>query len=792
MIRPRGGGWEPARVPSRRLSREVSLAWEPEGRVAWAPAAGDPSLEAGDPGTAAFWRVIRRRRGTIALVCLAAMLVTAIWVLLMRPVYTATATVRIEKDEPRVLTFDEVVKQTDPLPDSLQTQQRLLQSRTLAHRVIKQLRLTEHPDFQDSPPSWPALESARVWMREHLAPWRPSTPGRPAQLEAGLAVESPVTRQFASSLTVEAVRGSRLVKVSFESHDPALAARVANALSDTFVVQTLELKSSTGRYASGFLARQMGEARGRLETAEEKLNAFLKAHGINFVGPATVLGKGGTGSAPERQDLVTQQLASVSDALLKARTERIAKESLLQQTRGKDTDSLASVLQSPHIVKLKGDLGAVEAQYKELAQTFKADYPRMRQLQQTIGELKEQVRAEIDRTVKAIEADFRSASQSERELQRAMDAQRAEALKLGDNLVQYNILRRDVDAGRELYTALLTRLKETQISADLLTSPISIVDHAEVPLQPSRPRKTLAVTLAGSLGLLGGVALAFLLERTDKRVRSVDVREQLGVPRLGMVPDVHALGRWYARPTLSSAGWNGHRMGSNLGPQLDAAQIFAESFRELRTNVLYSSPGRTPRSMVVTSLDAGDGKTVVAMNLAVALAELGSGEVVLIDGNLRHPDLHDLLGVSRSPGLSALLEGEAELSAVVKPTEVPNLSVIPGGRRPGNAAELLGSRRMADALDTLAARFTHIVVDAPPLGGVSDALHLAPRLDGVLLVLRHDRANQEDAQEALERLWLVHANVFGIVVNGVDGPGIGRRRAYYPVGRTGDDGDEDA
>jgi capsular exopolysaccharide synthesis family protein len=327
---------------------------------------------------------------------------------------------------------------------------------------------------------------------------------------------------------------------------------------------------------------------------------------------------------------------------------------------------------------------------------------------------------------------------------------------------------------------LLTRLKETQISADLLTSPISIVDRAEVPLQPARPRKTMVLLLASVVGLVAGVGVAFIFEGRDRRIANVDdVERLLGVPKLGLVPEVHSLARRYARR---------HRLA--LVTHLASGSTFAEFFRDLRTSILYSMPDGAPRTFMVTSVEAGDGKTSLAMNLAVALAQLGSGEILLVDGNLRHPELHTILNVPRTPGLSTFLAGDSELSTVLTPTHIPNLSLLPAGGRPGNPGELLASRRMDQALEALAERYAHVIFDASPLLGISDALNLAPRVEGVVLVLRHGRTRRDEALEAIQRLWMVRANLLGVVVNGVDDGVAGRRRGYYGTYR--DDTDDDS
>jgi capsular exopolysaccharide synthesis family protein len=441
------------------------------------------------------------------------------------------------------------------------------------------------------------------------------------------------------------------------------------------------------------------------------------------------------------------------------------------------------------VVKLKGDLATVEAQHRELGQTFRPQYPRMRRLEQNISELRSQIQSEVRRVAKALDADHRAALQNERQIEKSMEELRARAMRIGDHMVQYNILRRDVDASRELYTSLLTRLRETQVSGDLLSSPISIVDRAEVPLMPSRPRKSLVLVLGGIVGLLAGLGAAYAREFLDPRFRSVeDVDRLLGVPRLGLVPQRHRReGRRLLQPT--------RRPPFALVAHHATYSLSAEAFRDLRTSFLYAGGERPVRTVMVTSPDAGDGKTALATNLAIALAQLGTSDVLLIDANLRHPELHKLLDVPRGPGLSAFLTGRAELPAVLRATDIDNLYVIPAGRMPDNPAELLASPRLRQALEVLSEQFAHIVVDTPPLSGISDALNLAPRLDGVVLVLRQGRSERTLAQEAVQRLGVVRANLLGVVVNGADARTSRqryRRWNYYAASRERDDdpGDE--
>jgi polysaccharide biosynthesis transport protein len=722
-----------------------------------------------------YWAVLARHRWTVVTFLLVSVIVTTIWTFTTRPVFTATATLRIEKDEPRVLKFEEVVK-ADAQQDYYQTQFKILQSRTLANRVIGLLGLDQHSEFQrpEQDSGWAA--TAQAWARERLVQWVPVPP--PSEPQGGgedLALESPMTRSFEQRLTVEPVRNARLVKVAFESHYPDLAARVANTLAEAFIAQNLDQKIEATRYATQFLAKQMEEARSKLEAAEVKLNRFAETNDILFLGSPDKVG--------DREDLVTQQLGVLSDALLKARTERIAKESLVQQAMSQGVESLPAVLQSPLIAKLKEELVNREGEYRKLGQTFKPEFPRMQRMEQNIAEVKRQLAAETNRVVEGLDADYRAALRTERQIEKTMAEQQGLVRQLGGKMAEHRLLRRDVDTNRELYTALLTRLKETQIASALVTSNISVVDRAEVPLTPTLPKKGLNVLLGCMIGLIGGVGLAFFFEYLDTNIKDAkEVESLLRVPTIGVVPSQESLEGRRARRHRRLAEENGAGGPFALVAHTETESVLAEAFRNLRTSLLYSAPDHPPKTLMVTSLQPDDGKTSLATNLAITLSQLG-GEVLLIDGDMRRPSLHQLLDVPQAPGLSTVLTGQAELPAVLKPTRIPNLYLIPSGLKPLNPAELMASARLRQIVEVLGDRFSHIVFDAPPLIGVSDSLILAPRLHGVVLVLRHGRAGRDASQRAIQLLASVRARLLGVVLNDVDvGEGGSGYYGYYGYG----------
>lgn len=715
-----------------------------------------------------YWRVVMRHRFLVLSCFILALAAAAAWVFTARPAYTATVTLRIDKEEPRVLKFEEVMRSAPQDEAELQTLYSLLKSRRLARRVITTLNLTDHPDFSERDSAW--FSKFQAWTLDGLALLLPRMPNaRPASEIPGSPVDTPILRSFEQRLVAQPVRNARLLNLSFTSHYPDLAARVANTLAEAFVAQTLEEKTNATLYATGFLSRQLAEARSKLDATEDRLSRFLAANDIVFI-------DGRSDRPGERQDLTTQQLGVLSDALLKAQTERITKESLINQALSQGVEAVPVVLQSPLIAKLKEEFVAQQAEYRKLSVTFRPEYPKLQRIEENLAEIRRQTNQEMNRLVAGLEADYRAALRAERELQKVMDQQRGLTRRLGTQMAQYNVLRRDVDTNRELYASLLSRLKETQVSSSLLTSNISVADTADVPTVPSRPRKRLTLVLAAVLGLVAGLGMAFFVDYLDTNFKDPkEVQVALHVPTLGLVP---------SQAALEGRRHNGRGYG-DTGPfalvtYAESRSIAAESFRKLQTSLSQSIAEGPPRTMLVTSLNGEDGKTSIAANLAIAFAQRGAGDILLVDADMRHPDLHTILNVSQVPGLSSLLSGDEALDRVIRSTPISKLHFLPAGQTPGrSAAELLASDRLPEILQELAGRFAHIVIDAPPLFGVSDSMIVAPKVDGVLLVLRQGRATRDAAQEAVELLRSLRAQLLGVVLNDVEGRFAGPGYAGY-------------
>jgi len=321
------------------------------------------------------------------------------------------------------------------------------------------------------------------------------------------------------------------------------------------------------------------------------------------------------------------------------------------------------------------------------------------------------------------------------------------------------VLDREVQSGRQLYDSLLQRAKETGVSTELKTSNIRIVDRAERPIKPVSPQKGLDLLLATLGGSLVACGLVLFFESLDSRIKTPEeIRIHLGLAHLGLLPALDAKTMSANYPLV------------NKGVPAN----FAESIRAVRTNVLFSTAQEGSRSIVVTSTGPGEGKTMVASNLAISLAQAGQ-RVLLIDADMRKPRAHEIFEMAQEPGLSNLLVGNAKAGEAVRKSGVAGMWVIPSGRTPPNPAELLGSQRFRDFLASLKDHFDWVIIDSPPVMAVTDAALVAHSASGVVFVVGAEMTSRHAAKSAVDQMRRVQARFVGTVLNRVDLD----RNAYY-------------
>ena len=423
-------------------------------------------------------------------------------------------------------------------------------------------------------------------------------------------------------------------------------------------------------------------------------------------------------------------------------------------------DTFPAILTNSFIQQLKGQLSDLQRTRAQLGEKLLDGHPEMKKVATAIESTQARLTGEIGKVVQSVRSEYQSALAQENSLTQALNQQKGEAMSMNRKAISYGVLARDVESSKQIYDSLMQRAKETGVAGELKTSNIRVVDAAERPRGPVTPntRRNLMLGLMGALMLACG--LVFFFEYLDNRIKTPDdIKAHLGLPSLGLLPRLHEKSLNGAYPLISNG----------------VPANFAEAFRSLRTNVLFSTAQEGSKSVVVTSTGPGEGKSMVVGNMAVGLAQSGQ-RVLLIDADMRKPKAHEMFGVDQEPGLSNLLVGQSKASEAVRKTSIPGLWILPAGRTPPNPAELVGSVRFRDFLASLKDHFDWVLIDSPPVMAVTDASLIAHHASAVLFVVGAEMTSRHAAARALDQLEQVQARFAGAVLNRVD---LERNPFYY-------------
>src|SRR3990167_665363 len=568
-----------------------------------------------------YIEVVLRRKKVIIAFFVIVLVSTLISTFLTEPEYKATAKLEISLENPKVVNFDQVVELETKSDQFYETQYLLLKSNSLAKQVVEKLNLAEHPDFNPEKKKQSlisrAMSSVTDLIDNTLNGIKKITTRQQDTQISGLdeaiaeaSEEDALINAFTGKLQVTPIGTSRLVDISFMSHDRKLAADAVNDLSDTFINWLLNRKLDSTKQGRDFLKKQIEQSQSNLEQSEEKLNEYAKSNDIV--------------SLDEKMNITYHTFSELNDALAKSETARLEKESLYKHVSDGNIDALPMVLNDPYIQNLKAEHARAKSEYSELSATFKPGYPKLKELGARVAELQRKIEEAQNSIASSVKSDYDASLRKEETLRESYQKQKTLASALNDKSIQYNILKRGVDSNETIYNSLLQRLKETEVSSAITASNIQVVDYAQIPIIPFKPNVTLNLLIACILGLGGGVFLAFFLEYFDNTVKSSEeVRDKLKLPVLGGVFESTS------------------QTGSLDSPVeklflLDPRSHIAESFRTIRTSLLLSTPGKPPRSILITSCFPAEGKTTVSINLASSFAQAGS-KVLLLEADLRRP-----------------------------------------------------------------------------------------------------------------------------------------------------------
>lgn len=669
-----------------------------------------------------LYSAVRRNRWLILGVVLAAVLLGLVATMLMTPKYTATASIQIDQESARILDSQDV-QPAAAYQDAdrfLQTQIDVLKSRAMALRVLDSLNMRQNGEF---------IERMGGKIDHEKA-------------DDQAARDQVLDKLVEDNLSVELPRESRVVSINFESPDSELAAKVANAFAANYIAYNLERKYNSSSYARDFLSKQLALARMRLEESERAVTDYARSAGLIRTSDPTAEG----GSSSATTSVTTASLVQQNQSVNAATTARIAAEQRWRAVADQSPMNISDVQSNQAVQQLLTARAQKQAELQQELAVHQSGHPSVIALQAQVDEINRQLNAIASGIKRSIRTAYDVARQQEQALLGQVSKLTGETLAEQDRGVQFGILQREADTNRTLYDGLLQRFKEVSAQSGITENNVSTVDQAVPPSSPSSPNLKLNLLLALLAGLGIAAVIVFLREQLDDTVRvPEDVERKLGLQLLGVVPKAEGdVVELLEQPK------------SNL----------SEAYSALRTSVLLSSTSGVPRTILVTSTQASEGKSTTSYALAKGLANLGRN-VLLIDADLRKPSLHRLFGeASSSEGFSSLLSRQSEFDAVVKSRKegAGHLSHIMAGPIPPNPTDLLGSGRMGELLSVLADRYDCVIIDGPPVLGLADSPIVAAEVEATIFVIEANLSHRGASKLALRRLRAAQARILGGVM----------------------------
>lgn len=683
----------------------------------------------------AFGSALYRSRWYVLAILGLGLIVAVGVIMISPPQFRARASVEVSQQSTKVLGTED----TEPVMGGaefdrfLQTQVNLLESRALAARVAASLRLAADDRFL-------------VAMGGELPQ------GATAERRQRMVMDL-----LQKNLRISLMPNSRIVEIVFTSRDPNIAMRVANSYSENYIQTNIERKFSTTAYSREFLSSQLAQAKQRLEGSERELIEYSRA--------AQLIDASGGADAQREQEtgprsLTTANLVDLNEAYIAAEARRIQAEERWRQATGVPKMSLPEVLANPAVQALDERRAELSANLGQLRQRLQPDHPAVAQAVAQLASIDRQLDALANNVKQSLYEQQRIATRQAQALAQQVAALKEDTLSEQDRSVRYNILKREVDTSRQLYDGLLQRYKEVSAEAGAAANNVIAVDTAEVPKEPVSPRVGVILVL----GLIGGLAVSalfvFAREQLDDSIRDPqDLESKLHLSLLGVVPK--------AQDTLLDIN------------NASGRSAITEAYQSVRTAIELSSPNGVPRSLLLTSSRKGEGKTTSALFIAKAFADIGR-KTLLIDSDLRKPSLHTLLGLQKDAGggLSSLLARRTPPEAAILPTGFENLSFIPSGPPPPNAAQLLGGAPVAELLRVLQETFDVVILDGPPVLALADAIELSSQVEATLFVVAAGAAHYGQAKQAARRVRGAALHLIGGLVTKHD-PGLWKGEGDY-------------
>ncbi|MCA9772454.1 MAG: polysaccharide biosynthesis tyrosine autokinase [Myxococcales bacterium] len=678
-----------------------------------------------------YFKVLKKRKWTSIILFVIIVVAVEGYAFYLTPQYTATASVLMGRSMPSAAGFQQEMLMTTASQGLLDrkeyqaNQMEIIQSHQYGKMIMDRLNL------------WDEYTPEETWFTDLKRTWFGST-------------EDPV-ENFLENLEIDRANTLvSLIEISFTHTDPQMAADVVNTLLEIYIDQTQQSRIAELTNSAEALAPEIESLRRELRAKQLEMETYRRENNAF--------------SLKETNNIAAQRLLELNAATTSAKVERLVAEANykkaieLQQSMPESLDTLPQILVTPTLQALKTQLLALESQASVLAERYKPDHPKMLQARAQIAEMRGKVRAELDHAIDGLIHTYDVALAKERAMLDELRGQQNVIGDLNQKQAMYNILQQEVQTQQIVYQQLISRQHEANIAARLIPVADQIIDYAHPPEQPSKPRKWLYLCIALGAGLVLSLAFAFLFEYFDRTVKSMkDIEHDLRTHVLGIVPKV----KWLAglrriRPYTVAKDF----------PYLPVV----EYFRHINGSIEGVTADHPVRSILVTSTSPREGKSVVATNLGITLAQDGK-RVLMIEADLRKPMTCRAFGIPEpAEGLTTVVRGENTVDEVIQATDQANLFVLPAGPEPPSPAEIFKSPEMAALLKKLEQSYDLVILDSPPILEVSDSVTLSKIVDGVVWVLSSGQTEKERAAWAKRALDTIGARILGIVLNNVRHP----------------------
>ena len=644
--------------------------------------------------------------------------------------------------------------------DYLETQVQILGSDALAVSVIRELHLDRNAEFAGEKQAKDLFPVKATRVASGVVPSELTILQEQLDLANLTPAESVALERFRRNLSVSSVRNTRLVEITMSSHDPQLAQLITNTLVAKFIDQNYRHRYTTTMQASEWLSSQLSDLRRKVEESGQAVADYQKKFGLVEV--------------DDRDVPMSQLMNEVNRKLSEAQASRIEEEAFVRMVDQGNGNAIPALRDDKLYQDLMIRYADLRTQLAQAKTVYGDANLNVQKLQDQIAEVSIQIDAERNRAVGRARSSYAAAKHREALMMQEREKLLASMGHMSSQLTSYHMLKNEANAKAELYNTLEGRLREAGIYAGLRSSNIRVVDLAMNLRKASGPHRMLLVSLAGITSCLFAVVLSFVRESFRNTVRTPDdVRSWIGLPSLALLPEMVKV---TAAGTLETGGgrkflspWQmlGEKSGSRSVSIMKCPTAESEAMRDLRTSLLYAKQGDAPKVILISSSMEGEGKTTVAINFAIALAQLG--RTCLLEGDLRQPALARTFKIEAKGGLTDVLKETLPLlGALVHVSGYENLAVLPCGAIPENPADVLSSPQMIKLLETLKKNFDYIVIDSPPVIRFSDARFLSSYADEVVLVGRCGLTTRRAMQRTAELLNEVHASVAGVVLNGID------------------------